>query len=416
MKKNINSVSKDKNRVKKNKNSQENIDSNYNASSASLEVRQEKKPDKCPYCQCKNFNKRGTRRNKFEVVQLYKCKNEECGRTFSSQAVKGKHFPLEVVAEGLSLYNLGLTLEQTCKLLQEKFNISPKPAGLAKWLAEYSKLCRFARLRPYATKMFKAQEIIEVVTFAHQQIYRFRYHRAKIALMLQEFGNRNFRPLQDFLNNISSETPHQYFQKGARMSEIKSKFNKAEMLVKSKNNYANLLTAFVVQFVADNRQRHEKLQRFMIANDSCTVATEVPVYIRKEDIEHMENQLNFEITKNGKIMLKGKKRAVALPKILTGHIDFIQVRNGQIHLLDYKPNAAKEKPIEQLTWYALAMSRLTGLRIFEFKCAWFDEKDYFEFYPLHVVKKISSKRKRKVHYRDGKTHEIPQENTIKIVD
>lgn len=46
-----------------------------------------------------------------------------------------------------------------------------------------------------------------------------------------------------------------------------------------------------------------------------------------------------------------------------------------MHIMDYKPNAAKECPIEQLTWYALALSRLTGLRLFEFTCAWFDEKD-----------------------------------------
>ena len=112
----------------------------------------------------------------------------------------------------------------------------------------------------------------------------------------------------------------------------------------------------------------------------------------------MENDLKFKITQHeddekikksvGTITLKGSKIPQEFPHLLTGHIDLIQVRNGQIHLLDYKPNAAKENPVEQLTWYALAMSRLTGLRLFEFKCAWFDEKDYFEFYPLHVVKKI----------------------------
>lgn len=400
------------NQIKNNQKIEENT---YTATPAGQEVRLEKMPEECPYCERKEFIKRGTRRNKYEVVQLYECKNEECGRTFSAQDLKGKHFPLEVIAEGLSLYNLGLTLEETCQLLQKKFGVRPEPSGLSKWISEYSTLCRFERLRPYAIKMFSPKEMVEVVTLAHRQIYRFRYHRAKIALMLREFGNRNFKPLKEFLDQVSSETPHQYFQQGERMSEIKSKFDKAEMLVKSKNNYANRLAAFILQSVQDNKQRHEKLQRFMIANDSCTVATEVPVYIRREDIEHMENQLHFQITDNGKIMVKGKTRTVAIPKMLTGHIDFIQVRNGQIHLLDYKPNAAKEKPIEQLTWYALAMSRLTGLRIFEFKCAWFDEKNYFEFYPLHVVKKITSRRKRKVHYKDGQVAEIPKENILKIV-
>src|SRR3989304_10334869 len=85
-----------------------------------------------------------------------------------------------------------------------------------------------------------------------------------------------------------------------------------------------------------------------------------------------------------------------IPHLITGHIDILQIRNGQIHILDFKPKAEKERPIEQLTLYAMALSRLTGLRLFEFKCAWFDEKDYFEFYPLHVLhkpKKAAGRRK-----------------------
>ena len=73
--------------------------------------------------------------------------------------------------------------------------------------------------------------------------------------------------------------------------------------------------------------------------------------------------------------------------MITGHIDIFQVRNGVIYILDYKPQAKKEKPIEQLTLYALALSRLSGLRLYHFKCAWFDDKNYYEFYPLPVVHK-----------------------------
>ncbi|MDO8579313.1 MAG: hypothetical protein Q7R72_00370, partial [bacterium] len=74
------------------------------------------------------------------------------------------------------------------------------------------------------------------------------------------------------------------------------------------------------------------------------------------------------------------------------------------------------KPIEQLTWYAMALSRLTGLRLFEFKCAWFDDKDYYEFYPLHIVKKLQArKRARKVHYRDGTVAISPLKNEFVVV-
>lgn len=62
-------------------------------------------------------------------------------------------------------------------------------------------------------------------------------------------------------------------------------------------------------------------------------------------------------------------------------------RNGAIHILDYKSGARHEKPIAQLMTYALALSQRTGLELFDFVCAWFDEDSYFEFYPRHVVEK-----------------------------
>ncbi|MDP3962596.1 MAG: hypothetical protein Q8Q03_01900 [bacterium] len=367
----------------------------------------------CIYCKSQDFVKRGIRKNKFGNAQLYVCRNPLCARTFTVKDIKGKKFPLKFVLETISYYNLGFTFEQSCSLVKAKLGASPDPQTASEWYEEYKPLCRYERLRPYAVKYCAPKDTVEVVTLAHRQLYRFRYHRAKTYLMLEEFRNRSLRPLKEYLDSVSTETPHQYFQEGARMSEIKSKFDKSEMIVKSKNNFANHLAEFVLPSVKENKQRHEELQRFFIANDSVTVATEVPVYIRREDIEHMENVLKFKISDNGLVELKGKKRPVVMPKLLTGHIDFVQIRNGCVHLLDYKPNAAKEQPIEQLTWYAMAMSRLTGLRLFEFKCGWFDEKDYFEFYPLHVVKKMNRKKKKKIRFKDGIIGEIPRDVTMK---
>jgi hypothetical protein len=44
---------------------------------------------------------------------------------------------------------------------------------------------------------------------------------------------------------------------------------------------------------------------------------------------------------------KRQQPQIADPKkeIVTGHIDFLQVRNGAIHILDYKPDARTNKPI-----------------------------------------------------------------------
>lgn len=51
-------------------------------------------------------------------------------------------------------------------------------------------------------------------------------------------------------------------------------------------------------------------------------------------------------------------------------------------ILDYKPDARTNKPIAQLAIYALALTRLVpGLKLFDIKCAWFNEEEYCEFFP-----------------------------------
>ena len=77
----------------------------------------------------------------------------------------------------------------------------------------------------------------------------------------------------------------------------------------------------------------------------------------------------------------------AAERSITGHIDFLQVRNGAVHILDYKPDARTNKPIAQLAIYALALTRLVhGLKLFDIKCTWFNEAEYFEFFPRTVVR------------------------------
>ena len=77
---------------------------------------------------------------------------------------------------------------------------------------------------------------------------------------------------------------------------------------------------------------------------------------------------------------------------ITGHIDFLQVRNGAVHVLDYKPNARGDRPIAQLAIYAVALSRLAGIKLFDIKCAWFDESHYCEFFPRTLLSRKRDRR------------------------
>src|SRR3989344_3704349 len=111
----------------------------------------------------------------------------------------------------------------------------------------------------------------------------------------------------------------------------------------------------------------------MLINDSVTIAVEIPIYLTHDDLLYFKNH-NFSLNPND----------FSTP--ITGHIDLIQIRNNLIHVLDYKPEASKIHPIHQLTIYALALASKTKLPLTMFKCAWFDENNYYEFFPLHVVK------------------------------
>lgn len=276
-------------------------------------------------------------------------------------------------------------MEESCQRLKEQFGLEIKFSTLNDWVKEFEPLCRYSRLRPYGLKLFSPAQVIQTVHLFHRQVYDFSVHRGKLALLLQEYKNNKFDNLREFLEAIQTECPHQFFQEGERSSELKVEFDLREVLIREKQNFATRIAGLALQAVSDNKLRHKALQRFMLCNDSVTVAVEVPLYMDSMDIEHMQEELKF------KIPLK-------LDKVLTGHIDILQLRNGAVHILDYKPNASASKKaaaITQLTLYALMLSRLTGLRLYDFKCAWFDENAYYEFFPLHVVYKLRNGKTRK---------------------
>ena len=342
--------------------------------------------ERCPYCEAKDIIKRGRRKKKYELAQLYYCYH--CKKTFTTPKAKGKSFPLRIILESLSLYNLGLSAEQACSRLKEQFSLEVKPRTLRDWVHEYDSICRYSRLRTYGLKLYSPNQVIQTVHLFHRQVYDFSVHRAKLALTLQEHKHAKFYNLREFLDAVQGECPHQFFQEGERISEQKVSFSLEKVILRKKHNFANRIAELVLQAVSDNKLRHKTLQRFMLCNDSVTVAVEVPVYMDRWDLKHMQEQLKFKIPFNF---------GATSASVITGHIDILQLRNGAVHILDYKPNAAKGKmgaTISQLTLYALALSRLTGLRLYDFKCAWFDEQDYFEFFPLHVVYKLRERAKK----------------------
>ena len=255
------------------------------------------------------------------------------------------------------------------RAIDRRFHLDVPDRTINSWLTAYRPLTTYARLRAAGKRLFEPQTVVSSRILQHKQVYRFQVHNAKLELSLESPAHRHLAPLRGYLDGVQHGFPHVLFQDAAeRSSTFPAELAPA---VVRKENSATRIAALVLPTSPNNKRRHETLQRFMLVNDSVTVAVEVPVYLTRDDIAYYRSRgfaLDFDAD------------------VVTGHIDFLQIRNGFLHVLDYKPDARKETHAHvQLVIYALALARRCNLPLKDVKCAWFDDKDYFEFFPLKAV-------------------------------
>jgi hypothetical protein len=260
---------------------------------------------------------------------------------------------LPEILEALSLYDRGNTLEATADKISSRYGHRVAPSTISRWLSEHPTLTTYRRLRECGRRLFTPTQIIRTQKLYHRQVYEFAYHRAKLAFLRDgtlddkrtsgRTSSSRFAALADFLEAIHKTCPHDLFQRedGSRGSQLAPDFLAMEkLIVVKKQNAATDTAALILPAVGSNYERHPKLQRFMLANDSTTVAVEVPVWLNQDDIATLK-------TEHGIRLLSEDAESS-----ITGHIDFLQVRNGAVHILDYKPDARTNRPIAQLTIYA----------------------------------------------------------------
>ena len=321
--------------------------------------------------------RKGTRAKKLETVQLWKCL--ACARVFtpSPAALRHKTYPLNVILDGVTFYNLGHTLAAAAAKLKSRHGHPIAASTLAGWIVEHRDLATYARLRDAGRRIAPPAQTIRTVKLYHRQVYEYAYHRPKLALQTQGTEHARFTGgLASFLEAVPKTCPHDLFTGSVRASQTAADFiGRKRLTAQGKENFATRTAALIIPAVGNNYLRHEKLQRFMLANDSVTVAVEVPIWLTRADIKALERHHGIRLLPEG----------ASADQTITGHIDFLQVRNDAVHILDYKPDARTNRPFAQLTIYALALTRLAGLRLFDIKCAWFNQDQYCEFFPRTVL-------------------------------
>jgi hypothetical protein len=329
------------------------------------------------------LTRRGTRKKKIEIVQLWRCSS--CKRVFTPgpSALHNKTYPLRMILSALTDFDLGYTLEETATRLEKRAHRHVSSSTIATWLNEYKQHCSYRRLRRHGVLRFPANQTVRSIKLYHRQIYAYAFHRPKLELVREgslddkRRGDTHLAGVADFLERIPMECPHDLFRREedprARASQAAPTWADASrIIVNRKENAATAAAGLIIPAVGNNKLRHETLQRFMLANDSVTVAVEIPIWLTDGDFASLEREHRIELMpSNG-----------AAERTITGHIDFLQVRNGAVHVLDYNPDATTNRPIGQLAIYALALTRrVPGLRLCDIKCAWFNEHEYCEMFP-----------------------------------
>jgi hypothetical protein len=298
------------------------------------------RPDFCPVCDGRRIIKRGLRKNSLRHLQIYWCK--DCGGYFVSLVgLKGVKYPPRVIARTLCPYYLGHTQEEAARRIATEHRITVPRRTISHWISGYRPITTFHRFRAAAILQF-GHNMLRERTLDHQQVYEYKIHLAKLALMpnavpanvAAKVKNYLFSIFEDFPDSLFREEPTKdlneqaaadgWQERQAPTAALRSSKSRFEMLPFTrveKQNLANDLAAFGLLLARKNKDRHASIQDFTLANDSCTVACEVPVYLTAEENGYF-NSKGFFVT------------LPQSPKPVTGHIDIVQARNGFIHLLD----------------------------------------------------------------------------------
>ncbi|MBI4739342.1 PD-(D/E)XK nuclease family protein [Candidatus Woesearchaeota archaeon] len=208
---------------------------------------------------------------------------------------------------------------------------------------------------------------IRHASFSHGWFYHYRVHLSKT----KQLCTNNLLPLRDYLFSMFDGCPDDYFVNGPRSSTLRFDLGIQPQAVRGHE-----ISQLAKKGLSQSRYKtaHSNVEVFMLENDSATIAVEIPLWLHDRELEFF-------------------RRLFDTDNPLSGHIDVLRVQDdGKIWIWDYKPNAHKEKYAScQTYFYALMLSKRTGIPLYEFRCGHFDDEQAYLFRPtpehLNAIKR-----------------------------
>ena len=189
--------------------------------------------------------------------------------------------------------------------------------------------------------------------------YMYRLHEDKIAKTCAH----GLGGLKTYLHAVYDGRPDEYFSVGPRSSALKFK-TYHDMIQVSGHEVSLLAQHGLEENYTRFRDNHSRVQVFMLENDTTTVAMEVPIWLQADELQGYNELFGSDLP-------------------LTGHIDVLRVDDDVVWIWDYKPNAHREKYAStQVYFYALMLSKRSGIPLEKFRCGYFDKYYSYLFNPV----------------------------------
>ena len=180
---------------------------------------------------------------------------------------------------------------------------------------------------------------------------------------MTELCKDNLFSLRKYLESMFEQCPHDYFQLGPRSSRLRFKLENIDLKHVKHHDLCDWTKVGLEKNNGRYNTAHSQVQVFMLENDSKTIAAEVPLWLKPDEVEFYQSLFKTS-------------------EPLTGHTDLLRVDDNKIWVLDYKPNAYLEKfAATQVYFYALMLSKRTKIPLEKFRCGYFDMHDCFLFKP-----------------------------------
>ncbi len=82
--------------------------------------------------------------------------------------LRNKTYPLRLILDGVTFYNLGYSLTQAAAKLKSRHGSRVPPSTLAAWNAEHRELATYARLREAGRRLVPPSQTIRTVKLYHR--------------------------------------------------------------------------------------------------------------------------------------------------------------------------------------------------------------------------------------------------------